>query len=139
MKNFIKITLALMLSLAAVLCLVSCNDQEKLDEGLWENATYREDTTVGDGAIEVVIEVEMDGKSIAITVKTDKATLGEALFAEKIINDASFFDTLNGVKADWNDDKAYWGFFKGEEYMMVGVNETAIVGGEHYRFVYTKG
>ena len=134
-----KITLALMLALAAVLCIASCNNQGKLDEGLWENATYREDTTVGDGAKEVVIDVEINGRSVAITVKTDKATLGEALFAEGLINDASFFDTLNGVKADWDADKAYWGFFKGEEYMMVGVNETAIVGGEHYRLVYTKG
>lgn len=132
------------------LCLASCNapqepaetlapDETIAPEGLWATAKYLKNTTVGEGAKEVVIDVDMDGKSIAITVKTDAKTLGEALFAEGLINDASFFDTLNGVKADWNADKAYWGFFEGEEYMMVGVNETAINGGERYRFVYTKG
>lgn len=149
MKNFIKVTLALVLVLAALLCFASCNTEEPTEtlapeetvaaEGLWKTATYRKNTTVGEGSKEVVINMELEGKSISITVKTDKATLGEALFAEGLINDASFFDTLNGVKADWNADKAYWGFFKGEEFMMAGVGETAIAGGEHYRFAYTKG
>ena len=149
MKNFIKVTLALILVLAAMLCLASCNTQEPAEtlapeetvaaEGLWQNATYRKNTTVGEGSKTVVVDIELEGKSIAITLKTDRETLGEALFEEGLINDASFFDTLNGVKADWNADNAYWGFFKGEEYMMVGVGETAIAGGENYRFVYTKG
>ena len=148
MRRFIKVTLALILVLATVMCFASCNLQEPAEtlapeetvaaEGLWKDATYRKNTTVGEGGKEVVIDVEMDGKSISLTVKTDKATLGEALFEEGLINNASFFDTLNGVKADWDADEAYWGFFKGEEYMMVGVGDTAISGGEHYRFVYTK-
>ena len=50
----------------------------------------------------------------------------------------SFFDTLNGMKADWNADQAYWAFYQGENYMSVGVNETVIEGGEHYRLVYTQ-
>ena len=41
--------------------------------------------------------------------------------------------------ASWDKDQAYWAIYKGEEYMMVGVGETNIAGGEHYRFVYTKG
>ena len=42
------------------------------------------------------------------------------------------------MKADWDKDKAYWAFYKGEEMMMVGVNDTEIKDGDHYRFVYTK-
>ena len=124
------------LLLVAVFCLASCN---KIDaEGLWESATYRKDVTVGEGSKEVKISVEVEEQFITVTLKTDKEKLGDALFAEGLINDATFFDTLNGIKADWDKDKAYWGFYKGEEYMMVGVNDTAINTGDSYRFVYTK-
>ena len=124
------------LLLVAVFCFASCN---KIDaEGLWENATYRKDVTVGEGSKEVTLRVEIDDQFIDITLKTDAAKLGDAMFAEDLINDATFFDTLNGIKADWDKDKAYWCFYTGEEMMMVGVNDVEISGGESYRFVYTK-
>ena len=140
------------LLLVAVFCFASCgkNEGEKVEtynengetviaaEGLWKTATHRKNVTVGEGSKEAKIAVEINGQSITITVKTDKAKLGDALYAEGLINDASFFDTLNGIKADWDKDQAYWGFYKGEEYMTVGVNDTAINTGDSYRFVYTK-
>lgn len=138
MKTAIKNTLAIVLSVVFILCLVSCG--EKVDAtGLWENATYLKDTTVGKGEKTVLVDVEVEDQKITLTIKTDKATLGEALYELELINDASFFDTLNGMKADWNADQAYWAFYKGEEYMMVGVGDAEISGGEHYRLVYTKG
>ena len=124
------------LLLVAVFCLASCNKIEA--EGLWETATYRKDVTVGEGSKEVKVEVVIDEQSIVITLKTDKAKLGDAMFAEGLINNATFFDELNGIKADWNKDKAYWAIYAGDEYMMVGVNDIEISGGERYRFVYTK-
>ena len=124
------------LLLVAVFCLASCN---KIDaEGLWESATYRKDATVGEGSKEVKITVEVEEQFITLTLKTDRKMLGDALFAEGLINNATFFDTLNGIKADWDKDQAYWGFYKGEEYMMVGVNDVEINNGDSYRFVYTK-
>ena len=138
MKTMIKSTVAIVLSVAFILCLVACG--EKVDAtGLWENATYLRNTTVGKGEKTVTVDVECADQKITLTVKTDKATLGEALYELELINDASFFDTLNGIKADWNKDKAYWAFYEGENYMMVGVADAKISGGEHYRLVYTKG
>ncbi len=107
-------------------------------EGLWEKATYLSDTTVGEGSKTVSFTVEAEGQKITITLKTDKATLGEAMFEHKLINDASFFNVLNGIEASWEKDQAYWAFYEGDDYMMVGVNDTQISGGEAYRFVYTK-
>ena len=124
------------LLLVAVFCLASCN--QIAAEGLWETATYRKDVTVGEGAKEVKIEVAIEDQSIFITLKTDKEKLGDALFAEGLINDPTFFDTLNGIKADWDKDQAYWAFYAGEEYMMIGVNDQTISTGDSYRFVYTK-
>jgi len=135
-KTRTSVIIVVSLLLAAVFCLASCN---KIDaEGLWENATYRKDVTVGKGEKEVKIDVEVEEQSVTITVKTDKDDLGAALYEEELINDPSFFDTLNGIKADWDADKAYWAFYQGDDYMMVGVDQTKIEGGEHYRFVYTK-
>ena len=124
------------LALAMLICLFACAQVPA--KGLWENATYRNDATVGSGTKEVKVDVVIGEDFITLTVKTDKATLGEALFELGLVNDASFFDTLNGIKADWNADKAYWSFYKGENYMMHGINDEKMVGGEHYRFVYTK-
>ena len=153
MRNWkIRIIAALALLIIALSCCVSCNknEGEKVEtynengetviaaEGLWKTATHRKNVTVGEGSKEVKIAVEVNGQGITITVKTDAAKLGDALYAENLINDPTFFNTLNGIKADWDKDQAYWAFYQGEEYMMVGVNDTAISGGESYRFVYTK-
>ena len=95
-------------------------------------------TTVGDGAKSVSFTVEADGKIITITLKTDKDTLGEAMFEQDLINDASFFNVLNGMEASWEKDQAYWAFYEGDTMMPYGVNDQEINGGESFRFVYTK-
>lgn len=137
MKQTVRSTLAIILVAAFMLCFAACAKTIPA-EGLWENATYRSDVTVGKGQKEVKIDVVIGEDSVTITLLTDLPNLGAALFAEELVNAPSFFDTLNGVKADWEKDQAYWAFYKGEEYMTVGVADTAISGGEHYRFVYTK-
>jgi hypothetical protein len=154
MKTTIKLILTMLLAFVMILSVVSCNGEKTPETtpqqqentpagtveatGLWATAKYLKDTTVGEGAKSVLVDIEADGKKVTLTLKTDKATLGEALFENGIINDASFFDTANGIKADWNADKAYWGFYQGNDYMMVGVGDVNIEGGEHYRLVYTK-
>lgn len=137
MKKSVISSISIILSFICLLCFVSCG--EKVDAvGLWENATYLSDTTIGNGDKTVSFDVEAGEQTITITLKTDKATLGEAMFEHGLINDASFFNVLNGIEASWEKDQAYWGFYQGDEFMMVGVNDTEISGGEHYRFVYTK-
>ena len=137
MKKSVISSISIILSFICLLCFVSCG--EKVDAvGLWENATYLSDTTIGNGDKTVSFDVEAGEQTITITLKTDKATLGEAMFEHGLINDASFFNVLNGIEASWEKDQAYWGFYQGDEFMMVGVNDTEISGGEHYRFVYSK-
>lgn len=136
MKKQILSVTAIIICALSLLCLVSC---DKVDAtGLWENATYLSNTTLGNGSKTVTIDVEAAEQKVTITLKTDKATLGEAMYEQGLINDPSFFNTLNGITADWNAHQAYWAFYNGEDYMTVGVAETGVNGGEHYRFVYTK-
>lgn len=153
MKTIKTTLIALLLVLSVLICLAGCNTEEKPTEpeanvteeggeiaasGLWTSAKYRKDTELGEGKKTVSVDIEAEGKEITVTLKTDAATLGQALYNEGLINDASFFNVCNGIKADWDADNAYWGFYVGSEYAMVGVNDTEISGGEHYRFVYTK-
>lgn len=137
MKKSIVSTVSIILSLLCILCIVSCEEKVEAN-GLWHDATYLSDTTLGSGSKTVSFTVEAEDKTITITLKTDKTTLGEAMFEQGLINDASFFNVLNGIKASWEEDQAYWAFYQGDSYMPVGVNDTEINGGENYRFVYTK-
>ena len=141
--------LALLLGLLLLLSLAACTPEEQppvtppagedapLDP-IWDKATYKHDSILGNGGKAVLVDVEAKGHTISIMLQTNEETLGQALYELKLINDPSFFDTLNGMKADWNADQAYWAFYQGDSYMSVGVNETVIEGGEHYRFVYTQ-
>ena len=143
-KNLAAILLILALVFAIASCSLGDNGSsggeggDVLEESLWDNATYKESTSLGEGAKTVTVSIEAEEKSVTLTVSTDKATLGEALFELEIIDDPSFFSTANGMLASWEEDHAYWAFYQGEEYMMVGVGDAAISGGESYRLVYTK-
>lgn len=139
MKSTIKTTVCLLLTLTLLICTAAC--AENADKtGLWENALYLTDTTLGEGASTVRVELTAQERTITFTLKTDKATLGEALYEQQLINDPSFFDTFNGIKADWDADKAYWAFYVGDDIAPYGVGDAkAVTAGEPvYKIVYTK-
>ena len=138
MKNTAVKSLSIIIAILCIFSLVACS-QSKVDAtGLWGNATYLSDTTIGNGQKTIFVDIEVTEQKITLTIKTDKKTLGEALYEHNLINDPTFFDTLNGMKADWDKDSAYWAFYKGQEMMNIGVGDEVIEGGEQYRFVYTK-
>lgn len=137
MKKTVISTAAIILSLVCILCFVSCGEKVEAT-GLWENATYLSDTTLGNGEKSVSFTVEAGEQSVTITLKTDKTTLGEAMYEHGLVNDPSFFNVLNGIEANWDKDQAYWAFYNGDDYMMVGIDEAEIDSEANYRFVYTK-
>lgn len=142
MKKMIRSVVSVALVLSFVLCLVSCN--EKIDaEGLWENATYRSDKEFGKGEKTVEVEVKVEEQSVTFTIHTDADTLGAALLEHELIAGEDgqygiYVKTVNGILADYDVNKSYWGFYQNGEYLMSGVDTTAIVGGEHFEIVYSK-
>ncbi len=139
MKQTTKIASSLLLVVVLLFCAASCTG--KIDTAaLWASATYSADTTLGEGASTVRIEVTAGEKTVTFTIKTDKATLGEALFEHGLVNDPVFFDICNGMKADWNKDKASWAFYVDGELSAFGIGDAkAAATGEHaYKLVYTK-
>ena len=139
MKNKFRLTASLLLVDVMLFCVVSC--AEKVDAtGLWEDAKYLSDTTLGEGENTVKVLVVCEDQSITFTIKTDKDNLGDALYEHELINDPSFFDVCNGMKADWDKDNAYWAFYIDDELAMYGVNDESIPSDaeREYKIAYTK-
>ena len=141
MKKIIRSAVSVLLSLVLIFALVACGKTD--NASLWANATYTEDTAFGEGGKTVQVEVVVGDKSVTLTVNTDAETLGEALFAHGLIDGEDsayglYLKTVNGITADYDVDKSYWGFYKNGEYMMTGVDGTVIADGEHYELTYSK-
>ena len=137
-----KKLLSLILALAVIFCFASCG--ETVDTtGLWENATYLKDTTLGQGEKTFTLEVKIEDQSITFTVNTDADTVGKALLDNGIIAGEEseyglYVKTVNGVLADYDVDQSYWSFYIDGEYAMSGVDTTDITEGAVYSLVYTK-
>lgn len=134
-----KRTLALISVLLLIaLAFASCNTVSA--EGLWENATYRRDIELGNGAKTVQVEVKAGDESVTFTIHTDKETLGAAMLEHNLIAGEEgayglYVKFVNGIEADYDKDGSYWGFYKNGEMMLVGVDGATIADGEHYELV----
>ena len=140
-KTIIKSLILTLLTLTFVISLISCNRQ--IDQGLWENAIYKEDTTLGSGAKAVTVQVTFDEKTVTFTVKTDKDTVGAALLENELITGEDsqyglYIKSVNGIVADFDVDQSYWAFYIDGEYALSGVDTTQITEGAIYQLVYTK-
>jgi hypothetical protein len=138
----IKTTVALLLCLASLFCLVACFD--KVDAtGVWENAIYRSDKEFGKGSKTVEVEVKVEEQSVTFTIHTDKEMLGDALMEHGLLEGEDgpyglYVKKVNGMLADYDVNQHYWSLCKNGEYMMTGVDSTPIADGEHYELVYAK-
>ena len=85
-----------------------------------------------------------DASSEEFIIETNEEFLRNALEQEDLVKgDESeyglYIKEVNGVSADYNTDGAYWGLSKDGEYLMTGIDTTAIADGEHYEITYTVG
>lgn len=80
-----------------------------------------------------------DGTSKEYPVKTDKNYLSDVLVELGLVSEEtkSFFDTVDGIKADYNADQSYWMILKDGETAVVGANEIAVTDGSKYELRYT--
>ncbi|MBO5883865.1 MAG: DUF4430 domain-containing protein [Clostridia bacterium] len=141
MKKTVRSTISIILAVVFVFCLVSCNTVEKT--GVWEEATYRRDMEFGKGSKTLVVEVKAEEELVTFTVKTDKKTVGEALMEHELIDGEEgpfglYVKEVNGIIADYDEDKYYWAFYIDDEASMTGVDSTEIEEGVVYRLERTK-
>ncbi len=119
------------------------NENENLSENVSEDGENVNDEELTNVTIEVVSK---DGKKTSYSVKTAKETLydamteAEGLTFEGVDQSAGFMIThVNGERAVYELDKAYWAIYVNDQYGMCGAREQALTDGDVYKLEYTKG
>ena len=137
-----KLVSSLSVVVLLLVCLLSVGCQaEPQVTGIWADATYSEDTTLGEGATMLTVVVGAEDKEVTFTINTDKETVGAALVEVGIVEDADgdgMFTVVNGMTADYNVDQTYWAFYENDAYANQGMNDTAIADGVTYKLVHSK-
>lgn len=98
-----------------------------------------------EGTKEVVIKVvAQEGKETTYEVKTDAKYLKEAMDEAKGLTYSGtegqyglMIDTINGIRADYALDGAYWSFYVNDSYCNYGISEQPIEDGDVFSIVYT--
>lgn len=141
--SFIRSAIVLFIALSAIIGLVSCQPSESTppspESSLWDTATYINDATIGEGSKTVTVKITAEDRSVTLTVKTNGDTLSDALYPNGIVNDPSFFNTANGIKADYSVNESWWKVLKDGAATPKGIADTPISDGEAYEIVYTIG
>ncbi len=141
LRTFICVTMCVLM----LLSMSACREQDANDEyaEIFANATYKEDTSIGEGETSFPFEVTVGTHTVKFEVRTDKETVGEALLDCGLISGDEgdfglYVKTVNGILADYDIDASYWAFYENGEYAMSGVDLTTITSGVTYAFVYSK-
>ena len=107
---------------------------------IWTN--FREKPEDGSKAITIEV-VDSKGESEIYELKTNAEFLQQAMDeAEKdgltYESEDGMVLTVNGEKADWDKDHAYWCFYVNDVACIVGVSEQVVEDGDAFEIVYTK-
>lgn len=98
-------------------------------------------------------EVQIGDKDITVTVfyqdktekefeiSTDSEFLGDALYEKGLVKEdeykSGYYTYVDGVRADYNEDKAWWCVTKGGEMTQVGMNQLVIADGDEFEITHT--
>ena len=90
-----------------------------------------------------VVVVHADGTEKTFEYSCDGGKLGAFLEEKGLIEsegaDTGMFHTVDGEKADWNENQSYWAFYIGDEYAMTGIYDTPGTDGGVYKLEYPIG
>lgn len=131
MKKLFAILLAVLMVLSMAACTAAPADQET--QGTTAAAAAKKFT---------VTVVHADGTSKDFQYETEEEFVGPVLQKEGLIegNVGQYgleITKVDGEQAIYNEDKAYWAVYEGEEYAMQGIDTTPVVDGKVYKLVYT--
>ena len=108
---------------------------------LWMGS--RPETAEGAKTFTVTV-VHADGSSKDFQYGTDEEYLGPVLLDEGLVEGevgayGLMITSVDGEKAVWEENGAYWALFIGEEYATTGADTTPVTDGGIYKLVYTLG
>jgi hypothetical protein len=140
-----KITALLLAALLSATVFVGCNDNNgNTTETTANTANTTNATIIGKGDTTFSFSVTFaDGTTKAWTVSTDKTTVGDALEKVGLVKGKTGqygleIEEVDGVRAVYDTDNAYWAFHINGEYATTGVSSTSIDTGNAYSLVHTK-
>lgn len=104
---------------------------------------FREKPVEGSKSITIEV-VNQSSESENYQVKTDAEFLRQAMeeaegltFSGTESEYGMMVDTVNGVRADYTLDGAYWSFYINGEYCNYGIDEQPVKDGDAFSIVYT--
>ena len=100
----------------------------------------RAKTTEGQKSFSVTV-VHADGTSKDFSYTSTEEYVGVVLQEEGLITGEEgpyglYIKEVDGERAVYEEDNAYWGFYIGEEYALTGIDQTPIEDGAAYKLVY---
>lgn len=135
---------AFLLVFAMALSLCACNTPEtpEIPETTEATAEATTGTTVSLMKAFTVTVVYADGSSKDFTYESDQEFVGPVLQADGLIEGnmgpyGMEISKVDGIKAVYTEDSAYWAVYEGDEYALQGIDTTPIVDGGVYKLVYT--
>ncbi len=150
-RIFMSVLLVLVVVAAAAFSFASCGADEAKDQNDAADDTAVNGEADADDpgkpvAGEKVITVDVvdaDGNVTTFTITTDEEFLRGALEQEQLIEGEEgayglYVKYVNGIRADYDKDGAYWALSKDGEALMSGVDTTPIEDGDHFELTYSK-
>ena len=141
-KQLLSFILCFVLIAAMALITTACDN---INLKFWETTEKSDGVTETPSAKKsfTFIVVDKDGNETSFAITTDKTIVGDALFAEELIEGEEgayglYVKKVNGIVADYDIDQTYWAFYINGEYAMSGVDTTEIVEGATYSFKVEK-
>ena len=136
-----KAALLTLLALVVILSLASC---KTVPEGLWDDAMYTEDTSLGEGAKTFTLKVTADEYTVTLTISSDMDTLGDALTEHSLMDGTLgdygvYITEVNGMTLVYEKHGMYWAIYESGEYAMTGVDTTPVNDGDVFKLEYTRG
>lgn len=148
MKKWLSFLLCIVLIAAMALVTTGCGGSEPAEEespSVSETGFAKDGDLLGEGETEFPITIaDKDGNEIAVTIRTDKTIVGEALQELGLIEGEEgpyglYIKSVNGIRADYDKDKVYWAFYINGDYAVSGVDVTEIRPGDTYALKVEKG
>ncbi len=139
--------LAVMLIAVIAFTLTGCSSDKETD-GTTVNTTssdLKASEVLGEGKTIFDFKVvDPEGNEKSFEIRTDKATVGEALLEVGLIEGEDgpyglYVKTVNGVTVDYDKDGKYWAFYENGQYAAKGVDQTSINTDTTYEFRAEKG
>ena len=130
MKKWIALLLTLCMALSLCACVVANPLPEEQLEAPEKKVSF------------TVIVVHSDGSEKTFTYETTEEFVGPVLTADGLIkgNDGPYgleITKVDGEKAIYAEDQAYWALYEGAEYALQGIDTTPVTDGGTYKLEYT--